>query len=404
MLFGVVIFSLFFSWISYKNFKTAIALFIVFLPSYFIRFNIGPLPSSLLEVMFFVLFLVWLFRYHKNDFKEIKNFFPNKKLFLAAILAFLFFSTFGILISGETVKALGIWRAYFLEPIIFFLVLIGRRKEINRSDLIEYLGLSVVSIALLAIVQKITGSFFSPTLRSQDIIALNGRVTSFFTSPNAIGLYVAPIIPLLFLNLKNKKYEAVVLVLALAAVVLSVSEGAFVALTVAGLVSILFLGYRKIFAFLCFLSVVAILVFAPLRSNLMFKNHSGSNRLVLWGYTVNFLEKSPSNFIFGAGLRQWFEKVQKPVNDFKKIEPLIYPHNLFLNFWSEVGLLAMLSFVLIYFYSFKEVLKKYKKEKKLAVILLASLLVFFVHGMVDVPYFKNDLSFLWWIITAIVLI
>ena len=36
--------------------------------------------------------------------------------------------------------------------------------------------------------------------------------------------------------------------------------------------------------------------------------------------------------------------------------------------------------------------------------LLGSLTVLVVHGLVDVPYFKNDLSFLFWIIIAVIFI
>ncbi|EKD42946.1 MAG: hypothetical protein ACD_72C00527G0003 [uncultured bacterium] len=394
-------------YLAHKNFKAAVEILILFLPSYFIRFNVGPLPTSLLEVTFGGLFLVWLIQYARVDWLEIKKFGRENKYFSWAAILFLVFSVVGILVSPETIKALGIWRAYFLEPFLFGLMLVGRRKEIAKDDLIWFLSLSTISISALAIIQKLTGQFYSPTLRTQDLIDLHGRVTSFFTTPNAVGLYLAPIIPLMVYGLKNthkkRKYFAVLL-LAIIAIFLSFSEGSWVALLAGGLAGIFLLGYKKTAGMIVVVGILSILIFAPLRQNVLLQNRSGHNRLVIWEYTWNYLNKNPKNFVFGAGLRQWFDRVQKPVNDFKKIEPLIYPHNIFLNFWSEVGMLAMLAFVALYSCGIYCAFKIYKKEKFFGIMLLAALVVFLIHGLVDVPYFKNDLSFLWWIILSIIVI
>lgn len=407
VLFVATLYFVLLSWLATKNFKTAVGFLICALPSYFIRFNIGPLPTSALEITFGSIFLVWLIKHSRADWSEIKNFYREQKLLCWAIKAFFIFSILGIFVSDHHIQAFGIWRAYFLEPILFFLVLIGRRKYINFKDLIWFLSLSTVSISVLAIVQKLTGQFYSPTLRPQDLADLHGRVTSFFTSPNAIGLYVAPIVPLMSYGLKDEKRKKVylaILLLALLAIVLSFSEGAWVALA-AGIMLALYLnGNKKAVLSIFVLGLIGIATIVPLRKNLMLQNQSGNNRVVLWGYTWNYLTNNPKNFIEGAGIKEWFEKVQKPVNDFTKIEPLIFPHNLFLNFWSEIGLFGMLSFVFIYILSVKESIKKYHANKIFGMVLLCMLVVSMVHGLVDAPYFKNDLSFLWWILAAVIFI
>jgi O-antigen ligase len=398
----VILYFILFCLLAQKNFKMATGLLIILLPSYFVRFNIGPLPSTILEISFGALFLVWLIKYFRQDVEEIRKFYREQKSLVWLVCLLLSFSTLGIFISWEPVKSLGVWRAYFLEPILFFVLLIGRRHEIKKEDLILYLSLSTVIISIVAILQQISGQPILTTLIKSD---LQGRATSFFTTPNAIGLYIAPIIPLIIYGIKtfqSKKRYLLIFVLAVIAIALSQSEGAAVALGFAIVVSLFLLGYKKIVSLLVLLGILAVLLITPVQQSLLFKNQSGKNRLTLWEYTWTYLNKKPTNFIFGAGMSQFFRKIQRPVNDFKVMESQIFPHNIILNFWSEIGVFGMLFFFAIYTLAIKLSWKIYKKEKYLGVAFLMCLLVYFVHGLVDVPYFKNDLSFLWWIILAII--
>ncbi len=404
ILLAVILYFILFSLLAQKNFKAATGLLTLLLPSYFIRFSFGSLPSTILECSFGALFLVWMIKYFRQDLVEIKSFYSEQKILVWLVCMFLSFSTLGIFISWEPIKSLGVWRAYFLEPILFFVLLIGRRQEIQKDDLIWFLSLSTVSISVVAILQKFTGQPILTTLIKSD---LQGRVTSFFTTPNAIGLYLGPIIPLIIYGLKNeklRKYYLAILVLTLIALFLSFSEGAIVALGIAMLSAIFLFGYKKIGSTFVIVGILVVLLVAPVQQSLLFQNQSGKNRLTLWGYTWNYLNKNTNNFIFGAGLNQFNRKIQRPVNDFKKIEPLIFPHNIVLNFWSEIGLFGMVLFLIIYGLAIKKSWKKNQQEKCFGVAILMSLLVFFIHGLVDVPYFKNDLSFLWWIILAIIFI
>ena len=77
------IYFILFGYLANKNFKTAVGLLILFLPSYFIRFNVGPLPTSVLEVTFGSVFLMWLWKYGRNDWEEIKIFYKERKGFCA---------------------------------------------------------------------------------------------------------------------------------------------------------------------------------------------------------------------------------------------------------------------------------------------------------------------------------
>ena len=160
------------------------------------------------------------------------------------------------------------------------------------------------------------------------------------------------------------------------------------------------LNYKKVAIGLAVLSVFFILAFAPAREVVMFGDKAGQNRLILWQKTEQYLVSSPQRFVLGAGLRRFYGEIQKPLAN-KVMEPLIYPHNIVLNFWSEIGFFGLISFGFIYLFLLKVGFEVWQKEKIFGAGLISLWLVFFIHGLVDVPYFKNDLSFLFWIFTAL---
>lgn len=392
-----------------KNFRLAVGLFIISLPTYLIRFDIFGLPSTLLEFSFGVLFLSWIIKYARTDLVELKNSFKNDKKFWWCFGLFFVGSILGIWISDEWYKSLGQWRAFFFEPMLFLMMLIAAQKRLKENDLIYFLSLATVSISVVAILQKFFPVFYPPSLWDAETF---GRVTSFFTTPNAIGLFVAPVLFLLIAILwknfnKNgiKKFLGFYVVLALAAtaILLSVSQGAWVALAVGGVAFLFLIGYKKFSIGLILLGLVFCLSVPMMRQAVLFQDKAGQNRLELWGYTTKFLTSSPKNFVFGPGVRQWFRKVQKPYyfSEDNNIERLTYPHNIFFNFWSEAGLLGMLAIVGILIFCFYSSIKIYFSDKIIGAGLFSSWIVFFVHGLVDVPYFKNDLAFLFWILVAI---
>lgn len=409
MLWLLLVYSLFLFYLTFKNFRLAVGIFIISLPSYLIRFDVFGLPTTLLEISFGALFLGWLVKYARVDWVNLKdNFKENKKFWLCFVLFFVA-SILGIWVSDEWYKSLGQWRAFFFEPMLFLLMLIATKKRFKENDLIYFLGLSTLSISVLAILQKFFLVLYPPSLWDAETF---GRVTSFFTTPNAIGLFIAPILFLLVGILwKNFNKNGIkkllgfylVLILAAVAILLSVSQGAWVALAVGGVVFLFLVGYRKISLSLVLLGAIVCLAVPMMRQAVLFQDKAGQNRLDLWSYTTKFLTTSPKNFIFGPGVRQWFRKVQKPYYfaEDNNIERLTYPHNIFFNFWSETGffgMLAMIGMIIIcFYYSFRV----YKANLIIGASLLVSWLVFFVHGLVDVPYFKNDLAFLFWILVAI---
>jgi O-antigen ligase len=412
---------LFFSCLAYKNFRLAIVFFIILLPSYLIRLSIGSLPTTLMELSFVALFFVWLIKFARQDLKNIFSFLTTHYLLLTLTSIFLLSSFIGVLVSSNHFGALGIWRAYFFEPIILFFILIGRREQIKSKDLIWFLALSTLSISILAIIQKLTGQLFPPSLWDDE---LNGRVVAFFTSPNAVSLYLGPILMLvigyLCLLFQRRRESSrkiviikwipacvgmiVIIFLSFVAIIFTKSDGALVALAVGGLFFIFLIGYKKIALFLALVGIVLALLIPSLHQAVLFQDKAGQNRLELWSASWNYFSASPKNFIFGTGIRQFYKTIQKPLFKANEMEKLIYPHNIFLNFWTEIGLFGMLSFVCLVIYLFFIANKIRQRDLIMGSGLIACLTVIIIHGLVDVPYFKNDLAFLFWFLAVIILI
>src|SRR3989338_9580310 len=108
----VIIYALLFAFLSWRRFDIALALFFFTLPSYLIRFNIGPLPTTLLEVMFGIIAIVWAVRYREWNTEYGTWNISQHKTLLCALTLFLLAATVSIFTSSNTLPALGEWKAF----------------------------------------------------------------------------------------------------------------------------------------------------------------------------------------------------------------------------------------------------------------------------------------------------
>ncbi|OGH84713.1 MAG: hypothetical protein A2261_01830 [Candidatus Magasanikbacteria bacterium RIFOXYA2_FULL_44_8] len=395
---------------SWKNFRAGVGLLILLLPAYLIRIRIGPLPTTVLEMTLGAVCLVWLIKYFREDGGKIVVAVKERPWFFGLVGFFFVASLVGIFVSGvgaiklnygqNTYQAFGIWRAFFLEPMILFFILLGRVKSgaLSVGDITKFLIWSGVSVALVAVSQKIFGWPYAPSLWNDEI---GGRATSFFTSPNAVGLYLGPLFVLCLTRLLRWKYipDLIWFVLFGLALLFSWSQGAWLALSGAVIIILYLLRKKRTAIVIALLGLALALYWVPVREAMTFADKASQNRLHLWNYSWQYLSQSPAHFIGGAGLRQFFWKVQYPFfqEDTHAMEILTYPHNFFLNFWSEIGLVGAGAFLGILGYLFYLSAQIYRRDKLLGAGMIGLLVVYFIHGLVDVPYFKNDLSIMFWL-------
>ncbi|MFH1315049.1 MAG: O-antigen ligase family protein [Candidatus Uhrbacteria bacterium] len=397
----IILFFLAFSALAWSNLRLACFFILATLPTYLIRFNLGSVPFTLLELMLLVVIIIWLFRF--PGYKKLT------KKFLIPMAIILLAATISIFVAPNLMTALGIWKAYFVEPILFYFVLtsiLENKKNVRQA--IYALGVGALFISLFAVFQKITG------LALPVPWDLSRRLTSIFPYPNAVGLYLTPIIVfgsiiLLQAIKKIKPFQIIfwstTLFLSILAIIFSETEAAWVAIpTALWLLSWIPTKLRRwtipggVLVLLIIFAIPSIS--QPLIQKLTLQDYSGTIRQSQWSETVELIKDKP---IFTAGLSGYPTAI-KPYHQSTHVEIFQYPHNIFLNTWVETGLLGLIGLIGLMAEVIYLTVIYYRNQPKQHLLFLGcfgALLVIFIHGLVDVPYLKNDLAILTWSILAI---
>ncbi len=422
------------------------ALFIVLcaLPTYLIRFSLFSVPSTLLEVMILIVFIVWFFkdkpwqRFKKSNWSKKRQKYP----YYFEIIGILIAAFLGLIIANFNFSAFGIFKAYFLEPIMLYIVIINQSAK-GFKKFIWPLILSALLVSIVAIFQQFSEPITLNNLWTQ---IKSIKVSSVFQYPNAVGLYLGPIIMLAFgLFLSYPKRSSLIessqkLILLLTvflsslAIFFAQSEGALAALIIAFL-SIAFLANkksRKVAVIILIIGTIFLSLHPPsfkyIKTRATLMDLSGQIRQQQWQETIAMLKDG--RLLTGAGLANYQTALApyhqegifvKDINDpdwhrkvvwdkdyhkqaWQPVEIYLYPHNILLNFWTEITILGALLFLWLIARALFELIFLLKnlryKQKSLALGVIGALIVIFVHGLVDVPYFKNDLAVLFWLIIA----
>jgi O-antigen ligase len=405
-----------FYWLAWRSRFKALMILTVLLPSYIIRTTLFTIPVTFLELMIVGLFIIWIVTERQYPWLLMKKKLPHDNpipyIYRVIITLILLAATVSIFVSGDLKESLGIWKAYFLEPIMLFLVVMQTvRTREQIYDLIDVLGFTAILLFPLAIYQHFTGHTIPLEFWSDPATR---RITTIFGYPNANSLLLAPIVALyggyIFKRESVAKtiYKLVVIVCGLAIIFWARTDGALLALAV---VAVYLLGtkipYKKTFwLVVVLLSIASGYWYSQTASwqqqwqrihegRLGLQSSSFEIRLNQWTETTKLLSHKP---LFGSGLVGYqTDLIPYHWNPF--LEIFLYPHNIFLNFWIETGLVGLLAFIWLGWLLFQNLRKK-TTDPILSVMLLVCWLTIIIHGLVDVPYFKNDLSAFWWLLVA----
>ncbi len=413
----LILLTVFFTWVAWWKLDWAVVLTILFVPAYLLRFEFLSIPMTVLEIMVLVIFVVWLikvFFQSKDNWSEKCKYIYWPWRWLTVL--FVLVGIVAVLISPDTRQALGLWKAYILEPVLFFVVFVNVIKTKKHIQSILWaLGALTVIVGYVSLLQyiniiEIPGSYG---------LEIPKRATSFFPFPTAVGKLIGPLVAmfigiwLVSSKLKIKTiWEFVRQNLFLAGGVLfgmmgllfSFSRGALLGVFVATIFISFFSRWKKWIWLGVGLLIVISLLITPIRDNVVdvfsARDTSADVRLVMWKGAVRIVKDNP---IMGTGLAS-FPVVYDDYKEASHTEYFPNPDHFILSIWIEMGLSGLIIFGWIIFKFFKSTYLILKSNKSLAVGLMAAMIALLVHGLLDTPYFKNDLAIIFWVLIGLAVI
>lgn len=307
--------------------------------------------------------------------------------------------TIATVAAPDRVAALGASKAWLVDPLLFSALLVFIvRSENDRRLIIQAVTVSGLGVALFGLYQI---WWWPQTLQE-------GRLSSFFHPvANYAAMYLEPIFVLTAGLLLFRYWRGVwwwfCAGVMLLAIILTRSYGGFLAVAVGVTLLWRYLPSGRLKKWLAIgsatagLATLLLLINAP-----SFTQHfrladrsSGLVRKEIWVTSWALIRQNP---LVGIGPNNFEAAYQAevPKHYFPPLEWLVAkPHNLYLALWLELGLLGLLAFMAPLIRHIRLLRKHFilmPEEKAVAVASLAALVAILVHGLVDTPYFKNDLA------------
>lgn len=367
--------------------KISIFLVLFLLPAYIFRFQLGPLPLTILELLIYVVFAIFLIskkiRWHKSFW------YPT---------VFVIFALISALVDPDLIGGLGLWKAYFFDGLLIYFMVCSLDKDDREQALWWIVGGGGLT-SFVAIIMFLKG-----------IKTTDGRIYDLdMISPNYLALYLSPIfLGTLFLTAKESLrlwLKWIIAILILSALVLTQSRGAILSIG-CGFIFVLGFYLSKKFKLktspliISLLGLViflggAFVAFKPDWTDHGRKASSSNIRYYIWETSVEIISKNP---FLGVGLsnyQNYFSNLtSKRVNFPEYISPqALTAHNLYLQLLTVGGIGLFISFLAF--------LMKTYFWKTDNIVFLVMLVAILSYGLVDTPIFRNDLAGLFFAVAGL---
>jgi O-antigen ligase len=346
---------------------------------------------------FLVILILFLFlKYYKNLF----TFLQKEKIFW--LFSFLFCLSFFLsLLLQPTIHGFGVFIEWLILPVICgFLIFIHSTFDKNVFYIIS------TSLLILLFTVDIIALFYLLTKN----LTFDGRLQSFFISPNHLAMFITPLIFIITINLitQNKLYIKVftilTIILSLIILFFTYSFSSLLALVLSMLIVCFFVIKNKL------LQILSIIIFIALlgiglnqkitHSNIDWNRNSLSSRIMIWQSAKLHLE---NNLILNKNGLDEFQTIYLSLQPYFK--PYLEwsaptPHNIFLTIWISGGFFALLFFLLLLARWFFIAIY-FNKINIITILFIVSILSIILTGLFDTTYWKNDLSIIFWLIISI---
>lgn len=391
-------------------FPRLVALFPVLFPLYLFRGAPFGVPVTLPEVVLLFMALYFVIR------EELWR--PNwwakrgQEWLLWPVILFVLAAVFGVFVAPESSRmaALGILKGWILAPLLYFVMarFYFREKPSLIPMALKALLFGGSVLAVHALWQVISGDFITVDLRASGP----------FESANYLALYLGPLLVYGILELfkvkdwGNRIYLAICTLLCALGLYFTYSYAAYLA--VSGALVLAFVldfkrwSWKARLGALFGLGLLGVLILwlqidtAKFAQFIDFEGRSSTTvRLQVYEIASGLLKE---HWLLGHGLGLFEEKYLQSATRILGHEPfewvMLHPHNIFLAMWLNLGLLGLGAFAYLLWQAFAWFKESSTKMQRVVLYMLLALLL---HGLVDTPYFKNDLAFEFWLMMAILL-
>lgn len=371
--------------------------------------NVFGAPLYLPEVLILLATMAFLFGLYSAEIKWR----PIPAFVSVGVSAFVVGAFASSASSGFSLAELGALKSWIVFPVIFGILLFQVvQDDFDRRRVLMFWYLGIVAVATVSMT-----SF--PFVH----VTYDGRLASYFPSPNHLALFLEAGVPIgsyfLLEGLKAARVRpflrvSVSLLPVVVVLLRTGSLGALVAVLIGTIVvaSSSFRLKRKTGFFVaafCTLIVLAPAVFVGTSWRTLETGQvrsSTASRVMIWNVSARLLSEHP---ILGIGSRNFERAYLDMQPQFPTYLEWAVPHpqNLILAVWLSTGVIGLAGFVIMLVFlikrSWHSAFGSRMKVCGMAGVVLSLLVTFFVHGLVDTPFFKNDLSLMFFAVFALIL-
>ena len=380
------------------------------LPAYVLRgLLFGRLPFTGLEVVLGLTVLAFIVE------SSLQRRMPRLDTPFSVIMAVILLATvIGIAASPDHQAALGIAKAYIVEPMVLFFVAVNVLRsswDWERVVYGLYVGGLVVAGSQVVALGEALGS------RTVNLNFSPPAPAWLWTNNNFGGIFLDPLVGLalglaLFGGVRHRNVHWAALALLGLGDILTLSRGSWLVLVVIAVVAAALHPRRKLLLAGCLAALVVAVVLPPIRHRITneFNASNPANSLVarvhLWHATVNLIENHPFTGSGLGGYQATIGPYRAQIHD-PSAQTHVYPDQLELDFWVELGVLgfvALLGFFAELIRYLAPAVRAGPRDHPWAVALALAWVAIIVHGLLDSPYWKNDLAAEWWLLAALVMV
>lgn len=402
--------------------KDLIYLSVFVLPLYLIKLKILGVPTNIFEILMVITFI-----FNFPDSQEYKSLAVNYRKYLISIALILCGLIISTLVNHNYYVGLGIIKGWFIIPLMLAFIITGKIKtEKEIKNVLQALYFSALAVSIIGLMYFFSGD-----------VTYDGRLKAFYLSPNYLVMFLAPglvygiwhmvygipkKIDAKYQMLNTRYLYIAILIIIATAFYLTYSYAAWIAViasfAILQMIKLKNKTLNSLFLFLASLMIVIIILTqwsSPKMQSLLNQDARSSvaSRTVIWKSAIKMIGDKPILGIGPGNFQNIYLKYQKYFPPYLEWA-VPQPHNLYLAFWLQGGMLGIIGFLLLLFYWFrdminfvtqsfgrrivsqKNIFQTQKNSDYLILAVLGIMLYILIHGLADTTYWKNDLAVIFW--------